>query len=203
MPSTAQPSCGRPSARIPATLRPPSRTSLGHLIAASRRRRRPPPRPRSRAPAAAARRAARATRSSARPGGALHVRPWRPRPARCSPAVTSVPCGAPAIASARARSLVESVARRCSRGAPSRAAAHAVARDLHAAVDLQAERVERRAAVDRQRRARRSCPRRAAAPPGATSANVVACAARTPLTMTARRRPQPARVEVLARRRRA
>jgi hypothetical protein len=25
--------------------------------------------------------------SSARPGGAVHVRPWRPRPARCSPAL--------------------------------------------------------------------------------------------------------------------
>jgi len=49
--------------------------------------------------------------SSARPAGALHVRPWRPRPARCSPAVTSVPCGAPAAASARATVLVESVTR--------------------------------------------------------------------------------------------
>ena len=34
IPSTTQPSCGRPSARIPATLRPSSSTSLGHLIAA-------------------------------------------------------------------------------------------------------------------------------------------------------------------------
>ena len=57
--------------------------------------------------------------SSARPGGALHVRPWRPRPARCSPAVTSVPCGAPAAASARAMSLVESVTRWWRRGRPS------------------------------------------------------------------------------------
>ncbi len=34
IPSTAQPSCGRPSTRIPATLRPSSSTSLGHLICA-------------------------------------------------------------------------------------------------------------------------------------------------------------------------
>ena len=33
MPRTAQPSCGRASARMPATLRPSIRTSLGHLIA--------------------------------------------------------------------------------------------------------------------------------------------------------------------------
>ena len=46
---------------------------------------------------------------SAWPCGAVHVRPCRPRPAVCSPAVTSVPCGAPAAASARARSLVEPI----------------------------------------------------------------------------------------------
>ena len=34
-PSTAQPSCGRPSTRIPATLRPSIQTSFGHLIVAS------------------------------------------------------------------------------------------------------------------------------------------------------------------------
>ena len=42
-------------------------------------------------------------------GGAAQVRPWRPRPSLCSPAVTTVPCGAPAAASSRARVLVESV----------------------------------------------------------------------------------------------
>ena len=57
--------------------------------------------------------------SSAVPGGADQVRPWRPRPADCSAAVTSVPCGAPACASARARSLVDAVARRCRCGVPS------------------------------------------------------------------------------------
>ncbi len=41
------------------------------------------------------------------PAGALQRRPWRPRPALCSSAVTSVPLGAPATASSRARSLVE------------------------------------------------------------------------------------------------
>ncbi len=57
--------------------------------------------------------------SSELPAGADQRRPWRPRPAVCSEAVTSVPCGAPASASSRARSLVESVRRRCSRGRPS------------------------------------------------------------------------------------
>ena len=57
--------------------------------------------------------------SSELPGGADQRRPWRPRPAVCSEAVTSDPCGAPAAASSRARSLVESVRRRCRRGRPS------------------------------------------------------------------------------------
>ena len=56
--------------------------------------------------------------SSARPAGALQVLPWRPRPANCSLAVTTVPCGAPPTASARARSLVESVTRKWTRGVP-------------------------------------------------------------------------------------
>ncbi len=47
-------------------------------------------------------------------GGAVHARPWRPRPAVCSSAVTSVPWGAPASASAFARALVESSTRSCS-----------------------------------------------------------------------------------------
>ncbi|UUY04544.1 hypothetical protein LRS13_03125 [Svornostia abyssi] len=56
--------------------------------------------------------------SSAWPGGALHVRPCRPRPADWCDAVTTVPCGAPAIASWRARSFVDVVSRRCRRGLP-------------------------------------------------------------------------------------
>ena len=50
--------------------------------------------------------------SSAERGGAVHTLPWRPRPALCSSAVTSVPCGAPPRASSLARSLVESASRR-------------------------------------------------------------------------------------------
>jgi hypothetical protein len=49
--------------------------------------------------------------SSALPAGAFHERPRRPRPAVCSSVVTTVPPGAPASASSRARSLVESVSR--------------------------------------------------------------------------------------------
>ena len=56
--------------------------------------------------------------SSELPAGAAQARPCRPRPALCSPAVTIVPWGAPASASSRARELVESVRRRCSRGTP-------------------------------------------------------------------------------------
>ena len=54
-------------------------------------------------------RAGRARAAAPGPAGADQVRPWRPRPAVCSPAVTSVPCGAPAAASSRARSLVDPV----------------------------------------------------------------------------------------------
>ena len=108
IPTTAQPSCGRPSTRIPATLRPSTSTSLGHLIRASG-----PTRSATATPAASgsSRGGSRITteHSSARPAGALHVRPWRPRPADCSAAVTTVPCGAPRSASSRARALVESV----------------------------------------------------------------------------------------------
>ena len=46
-------------------------------------------------------------------------RPWRPRPATWWSVVTSVPCGAPAAASSRARSFVEPVSRRCRWGVPS------------------------------------------------------------------------------------
>ena len=67
--------------------------------------------------------------SSAWPAGACQWRPWRPRPASCSAAVTSVPCGAPAAASSRASTLVEPVLLRWTRGCAERAA-HA-ARSAH------------------------------------------------------------------------
>ena len=66
--------------------------------------------------------------SSACPAGATQRRPWRPRPSRCSRALTSVPCGAPASASARASALVEPVVRRWTRGVPSVIAGAASAR---------------------------------------------------------------------------
>ena len=128
IPSTAQPSCGRPSARMPATLAsssasalvPPrtNTTSFGHLIRACS------PATSQTASAASSGSSGGGSRSSsdissALPAGADQRRPWRPRPALCSAAVTSVPCGAPANASSRARSFVESVRRRCTRGRPS------------------------------------------------------------------------------------
>ena len=110
IPSTAQRSCGRPSTRIPATLRPSTSTSLGHLTCASS--------PATSATADAGRerqqprRLADHERAQQRPPRRRGPRrPWRPRPADCSLAVTSVPCGAPAPASSRARSLVESIRR--------------------------------------------------------------------------------------------
>ena len=122
IPMTAQPSPGRPSTRMPASLRPASRTSLGHLIVTGSA---------ESCPATSA--TARPARSgssgsgpritsdaiSARPGGADQVRPCRPRPAVCSRAVTSVPCGAPPAASSRACVFVDSVRRRWTRGVPS------------------------------------------------------------------------------------
>ena len=147
MPSTAQPSWGRPSTRMPASLRPSTSTSLGHLIAqsAGHAPRTPPRRPRAGASSAAraapptsARRARRAPPSAALP----------PRPAVCSSAVTSVPCGAPAAASAL-RALVGGVgsrgggrgACRSSRaaGAPRRRAPGRACRRV-AAVDRERER---------------------------------------------------------------
>ena len=98
IPSTAQPSSGRPSARMPATLRPSIRTSLGHFSAAAGPATSATARPAASGSSAGGSRSTSESRS-ARPGGADHVRPWRPRPACCSPAVTSVPCGAPACAS--------------------------------------------------------------------------------------------------------
>ena len=86
MPITAQPSCGRASIRIPATLRPSIQTSFGHLIrqvtgATASHASQPRPRP----PAAAARAAAAAEPDEHRQrqraaGGADQVRPCRPRP---------------------------------------------------------------------------------------------------------------------------
>ena len=97
MPSTAQPSCGRPSTRMPASLRPSTSTSFGHLIAALRRATR------------LAHRHAAASGRAPRPAGAApptSAAPARAAPTRCGPggrarrvcssAVTSVPCGAPA-----------------------------------------------------------------------------------------------------------
>ena len=91
---------------MPATLRPSIQTSLGHLICASTGS------ASHTATAAASGSVSLSSRSTADIstavlGGAHQVRPWRPRPACCSSAVTSVPCGAPAEASTRARSLVE------------------------------------------------------------------------------------------------
>ena len=87
MPITAQPSCGRASIRMPATLRPSIQTSFGHLIRAldrgdrlacladgERDGERQQLHPRRLHPR-------QHDSVSARPGGAVHVRPWRPRPA--------------------------------------------------------------------------------------------------------------------------
>ena len=71
------------------------------------------------AAAGSAGRAGRARAAAPAPGGADHVRPWRPRPAVCSPAVTSVPCGAPAARERPGAVVRRVVARRCSRGRPS------------------------------------------------------------------------------------
>ena len=79
-------------------------------------------------------------------GGAVHARPWRPRPAVCSSAVTSVPCGAPASASSLARSFVESVTRWWTRGR-----ADHRGRSRTSASGCSAERAGGVAAVDRQR----------------------------------------------------
>ena len=125
MPSTAQPSWGRPSTRIPASLRPSIHTSLGHLI--SQRTGASSSTASQTATAAASGSSASCASSSrttsdmstALPAGAVHERPWRPRPALCSEAVTSVPCGAPAAARSLARALVESVSRAWARGRPS------------------------------------------------------------------------------------
>ena len=113
MPRIAQPAWGRLSTRMPATLRFLIRTSLGHLIWAgwsssshSSATAAPAARGRSRFGFRIS-----SERRRARFGGAVQERPWRPRPAVCSEAVTRVPWGAPWGASSRRRSLVESVRR--------------------------------------------------------------------------------------------
>ena len=93
---------------------PSRRTSLGHLTPHSI----PGPqrlgrladgeRNGEREQRAAARRAGASDRrveQSAAGVARVQVRPWRPRPALCSAAVTTVPCGAPAAASSRARDV--------------------------------------------------------------------------------------------------
>ena len=162
MPSTAQPSCGRPSTRMPASLRPSSRTSLGHLIA-----RRSPATSRDRdrrgeRQQRAAGRAARASTAAPCPAGAVQR-------AALAPAARGLLAGGDERAvrrargaSSRARSLVESVVRRCRRGVPS---AHARQPPVIAARRRARARaaLARRAAVDRQRERRGRRPRRAAA----------------------------------------
>jgi hypothetical protein len=117
MPITAQPSCGRPSSRIPLSLRPSIQMSFGHLMpqrAAANASQASATATGTPSGSSASRRVRSRTStdtSSALPGGADHVRPCRPRPALCSAAVTTVPSGAPASASSRARAFVESVTR--------------------------------------------------------------------------------------------
>ena len=134
IPITAQ-SGGRASSRTPAALRSldpdvvrPLHPALQTAPAT------PPPRRPPAAPRAAGGRArapageAIAEYSSALPAGAAQARPRRPRPAVCSSAVTTVPPGAPASASSRARSLVESVTRKWRRGRPKAVIAAVTAR---------------------------------------------------------------------------
>ena len=104
------------SMRMPATLRPATRTSLGHLMAA--------PGAHSATAAATATPAtspicgAAATSIGGRSttdmyrlrcGGDTQVRPSRPRPCVCASAMTTVPSAAPAAAYSRATVFVESV----------------------------------------------------------------------------------------------
>ncbi len=167
-------------------MRSATRMSLGHLIRASRADRlRHGDRGGERQQLGPAR-AAPATSAAPRPPARSSVRPWRPWPAVCSAAVTSVPCGAPAAASALARSLVESVRRRCSRGA---AEPRSCRFEHDGVVGAEAEPRRRRAAVDGQRELSGRRPRRAAARRRPTSANVRAYWARSPVD--ADRAPEP------------
>ena len=177
MPSTAQPSCGRASARMPATLRPSTQHVVRPLDRRLRRRPRRRRRPPRRAGAAAGARAGRAT--SAAP-------PRRRRPsAALAPAAGGLLAGGHerAVRRARggerlrARSFVESVARRCRRGRPRALTRRAPAMRTSSS-RRRPELVGGRAAVDgdRERSGRR--PRRGAARPAATSANAARSARR-------------------------
>ena len=125
-PITAQPSCGLgldQDAGQLAAVDPDVVGPLDRALDARAPAPRPPRRRRAARRAAAAggaRRAGAGSPSRAAPcrRGAVQVRPWRPRPAVCSAAVTTVPCGAPASASSRARVLVESVTRKWRWGVP-------------------------------------------------------------------------------------
>ena len=170
MPTTAQPSCGRPSTRIPATLRPSISTSLGHftgLVAGDLGDREPGGQRQQ------PRRLADHERAEERlPGGAVQVRPWRPRPAVCSAAVTSVPCGAPARGE-----LAGALVGRVGHGGSGPAAARAAMRrqrlmpgGSQLVVDREPEPLRGVPVADRQRQPRGRRPRRAAARRRSTSA---------------------------------
>ena len=130
----------------PPTLRPPSQTSFGHLISVAADASRPPRRPRrSGSSGSSSRSDQRHQHRAARrrhPLAALRG----PRPAVCSSAVTSVPCGAPAAASSFARSFVGV-------GDPrgARAAGRSSRPQPHLGVGAQPERRAGVAAVDRDR----------------------------------------------------
>ena len=155
IPSTAQPSCGRPSIRIPPTLRPSSEDVVGPL-----QRARAGPASSATATPAAIGSSGGGSRSTSEHSSAL---PGRRVPAAALAAaavasarrrVTSVPCGAPAIASSRASTLVEPVTRRCTRGRAERRSpcgARHRARSALRRRGASAEQLGGRAAVDRER----------------------------------------------------
>ena len=115
IPSTAHPSWGRPSTRIPASLRPSTSTSLGHFTRASG------PTTSATATPAASGSSRGGSRTTSERGS-----PTRAERSRCGPAARVRPSARPpspacraerrAAASSRARSLVESVTPRCTRG---------------------------------------------------------------------------------------
>lgn len=147
-PSTAQPSCGRPSARIPATLRPPTQHVVRPLdlsAGAARSVPRPPRRERRtgdrQVGEADQRRAARWRR----PGPALPPAAGRPPGGR--PPASQVRRARGGKLS-RARSLVDRVERRCRCGAPSSLKARP---DADLVVQLELQQLGRRSTIDRQR----------------------------------------------------
>ena len=148
------------------------------------RRARTPRTPRRPWPAAAGRAASPAARTtiesvSARPRGATQARPWRPRPAVCSSASTTVPGGRAAPPRGRARRRSSSRSRRGGR-AGRRAGSRRRGRrpqPLHGRSSTSAsgagrERLGGAAAVQRDRDRVGSSPRRRTASPGGASANV-------------------------------